>query len=118
MKKAVAALLLCATMLTGTPLLSFAQEANPAPTVIPAVREWTGGTGSYVPDVDTVIRYPAGDADTEKRVEIIKGYFEDMFSLTVSSSTDTAAAGEGDIILTLDGSDSDTLGEDGVRCRR
>ncbi len=113
MKKAVTALLLCAAMLTGTPLLSFAQEANPAPTVIPAVREWTGGTGSYVPDGDTVIRYPAGDADTEKRVEIIKGYFEDMFSLTVSSSTDTAAAGEGDIILTLDGSDSDTLGEDG-----
>ena len=104
---------LCASMLLGAVPVSAAGETNAPPTVIPAVREWEGGTGHYVPTADTVIVYPSGSEALEKRVEIVLGYFRDLLGMELSSSDDPAAAKDGDIVLRLDEADRETLGEDG-----
>lgn len=59
---------LCASMLLGAVPVSAADEVNAPPTVIPAVREWEGGIGRYVPTADTAIVYPSGNAALEKKV--------------------------------------------------
>ena len=64
---------LCASMLLGAVPVSAADEVNAPPTVIPAVREWEGGIGRYVPTADTAIVYPSGNAALEKKVEIARG---------------------------------------------
>ena len=50
------------------------QPPNPAPTVIPAIREWEGGTGHFVPDEDTVLVNLSDSIAVEK----VQNYFVEM----------------------------------------
>ena len=104
---------LCASMLLGAVPVSAADEVNAPPTVIPAVREWEGGIGRYVPTADTAIVYPSGNAALEKKVEIACGYFRELLGLELHTSDDPASAKDGDIVLKLDDTERDTLGADG-----
>ena len=104
---------LCASMLLGAVPVSAADEVNAPPTVIPAVREWEGGIGRYVPTADTAIVYPSGNAALEKKVEIARGYFRELLGLELHTSDDPASAKDGDIVLKLDDAERDTLGADG-----
>ena len=104
---------LCASMLLGAVPVSAADEVNAPPTVIPAVREWEGGIGRYVPTADTAIVYPSGNAALEKKVEIARGYFRELLGLELHTSDDPASAKDGDIVLKLDDTERDTLGADG-----
>lgn len=110
------ALLLCMALLVALPagmLRSAAAEMNPPPTVIPAVREWTGGTGRFTVNGETTIVYTPGDDGLERRVEIVQGYFRELFGLELKTIADLSKAKDGDIVLRLEDADAETLGDDG-----
>ncbi|MBO5869578.1 MAG: hypothetical protein J6Q89_02395, partial [Clostridia bacterium] len=56
MRRTLALLLTVILMATTiVPLGLTASAANSAPTVIPAIRSWTGGTGSFTANANTVL---------------------------------------------------------------
>lgn len=59
-------------------LFASADVVNECPSVLPALREWEGGTGSFTPDSDTTVYYQGGFT----RGDIIDGFFADMLSMT------------------------------------
>lgn len=109
-------LLFCMALLVVLPaggLRSAAEETNPPPTVIPAIREWFGGTGRFTVNGQTAIVYTPGDEALVRRVEIVRGYFRELLGLEIEAIGDPSKAKDGDILLLLDDSDAKTLGEDG-----
>ena len=74
MKRILAGLL--SGLLLGTALVAptSAAEENPAPTVLPAIREWEGGTGKFVPDEDLVLV----NLSDSPAVEKVHTYFTEM----------------------------------------
>ncbi|MBQ3229650.1 MAG: family 20 glycosylhydrolase [Clostridia bacterium] len=90
------AMLLSLLFLAGAviPATSTVFAANAAPTVLPAIREWKGGSGSFTPNASTVL------VGTGNAVEKVKGFFADMLELdlTVSASGD----GANEIVFKLD----------------
>lgn len=114
-KRICSAVLLCLVVLLALPTgsLRAAGAVNPPPTVLPAVREWVGGTGQFTVNAQTVIVYTPGDEALTKRVAIAQGYFRELFGLELASVADLSKAKDGDIVLQLDASEQETLGEDG-----
>ncbi len=80
-------------------------EANPAPTVLPAIREWQGGSGKFLADGNTVLV----DLSSSPAVEKVQGYFCEMLSLELEIAT----AGDSGVIFEKDESLLDTVGEEG-----
>lgn len=107
--------LLCLTvsLLLPAGIVQAAEAVNPPPTVIPAVREWTGGTGRFTVDGQTAIVYDPGDESIARRVEIVQGYFRELFGLELAAKTDPSQAKDGDILLQINSADRETLGDDG-----
>lgn len=84
-------------------------QTNPTPNVIPAIREWEGGEGFFF--LQDGMRVVLGE-DTvlsDKKKEIITGYFAHLFDMDVQVVTDTAKDGDILLITQADG----TLGTDG-----
>ena len=82
-----------------------AAGGNPAPTVLPAIREWQGGSGRFLADGNTVLV----NLSSSPAVEKVQGYFREMLSLDVEIVT----AGESGVIFQKDDSLLDTVGEEG-----
>lgn len=87
-----------------------AEEANAAPTVIPAIREWSGGTGRFELKQGACIVIKTSTPELIKRVAVIHDYFKDMLSFEINSREGSSASG--DILLVLDSTQSD-LGTEG-----
>jgi hexosaminidase len=88
-----------------------AHAANAKPQTIPALREWTGGTGSYAFSAST--RIVRSTADATALATTSQTFADDLRALTgftLTQTTGTAAAG--DIGLTL-GSTDTALGAEG-----
>lgn len=107
MKKRVLALLLSAA--TAMPLCcigAVAAGGNKAPTVIPAIREWDGGSGNFL--LGSTVSVNTKEADiSEAKVDIISNSFSEYLGINVTFVTEG-----GDIILATDKSDEE-LGKDG-----
>ncbi len=107
MKKRIFAFLLSAAAVM--PLCCIGAGAageNKAPTVIPAIREWDGGSGNFV--LGSTVAVNTKEADiSEAKVDIISNSFSEYLGVTVEFVTDG-----GDILLVTDKSDTE-LGEDG-----
>ena len=76
---------------------SAAGTANPAPNVIPAVTEWTGGEGTFTVKDGARIVLSEGAELSEAKKDIIRGYFDDMLFISVDFAAGEARTG--DIIL-------------------
>lgn len=86
-----------------------AESVNAAPTVIPAVREWKGGSGKFIlkQGMSVVLAEDGIISDAQK--DIIKEYFADICGFDVSVAVGTAK--KGDISLSIV-NDSD-IGDEG-----
>ncbi len=109
MKKRIAAAILAAALLAPSAVVS-AEEVNPAPTVIPAVREWEGATGRFVPGNGMKLVVTEGTSVSQAKIDIIAGYFDDMFGIALEVSDGAPSAG--DLVL-VTGGDESVLGKDG-----
>ncbi|MGN6402205.1 MAG: family 20 glycosylhydrolase [Flavisolibacter sp.] len=88
------------------------QSANPAPFVIPALREWKGGTGTFILKTRTSLVVDPKYAAT--LTPIANTFLSDLKTLT-GKSTFTVRKGapkSGDIFFTLNSGDAD-LGKEG-----
>jgi hexosaminidase len=95
-----------AALATGT--ASAQAEANATPTTIPALREWTGGTGDYTfSSSSRIVRDPATLTTTG---EVFSDDLEARFGHRIAVVEDGARAG--DIVLRL-GSTDTALGDEG-----
>ena len=110
--KALAALLagccLCGALPASVGAASLPAE-NAAPTVIPAVREWTGGEGKFVPAKGMKVVLEKDGLLSSEQKEIIKTYFSDILGFAVTVSAGTAAKGD----LYLKSVTDKTLGGEG-----
>lgn len=107
MKKRLISTFLALMLASPLCLSAFAEEpVNPTPEVLPAIREWTGGTGFFVPDSETALVF----SDAIPQAEIIRGFFENKLGLApevkISGKTDNS------ISFALDASLS-SLGDEG-----
>ncbi len=99
-----------ATMLcVCVPFGAVADQSNPSPNVIPAIREWEGGQGKFVLQNGMRVVLGEGTSLSDKKKEIITGYFEHLFGMNVSVVTGEAK--DGDILLAMQA--DDTLGAEG-----
>ena len=99
------ATMLCACI----PFGASAEKANPSPNVIPAIREWEGGTGSFVLQNGMRVVLSENTSLSDKKKEIITGYFAHLFDMDVEVVSGDAK--DGDILLVAQA--DDTLGKDG-----
>ncbi len=86
-----------------------AEKANPSPNVIPAIREWEGGTGSFVLQDGMRVVLGENTSLSDKKKEIITGYFAHLFDMNVEIVSGDAK--DGDILLVTQA--DETLGKDG-----
>lgn len=82
-----------------------AREANPRPTVIPALQEWAGGDGAYRLDTDSRVVVPAADSD--ELLGLARQLTRDLADVTgleiaPPRATRRARAAAGEILLRLD----------------
>ncbi len=86
------ALLLSVLMIVTTivPLTSTVSAANNAPTVLPAIREWTGSSGNFTPNASTVLVYNGTEA--AEQIQLVKGFFADMLGLNLTVSKTAPAS--------------------------
>lgn len=105
MKRLLAGLL--SGLLLGTVFAVPATAAgeNPAPTVLPAIREWQGGSGRFVAEERIALVNP----NESPAVEKVQGYFHDMLSM----EAEIVASGESGVIFQKDDSLLETVGEEG-----
>lgn len=105
MKRLLAGLL--SGLLLGTVFAVPATAAgeNPAPTVLPAIREWQGGSGRFVAEERITLVNPNDSPAVEK----VQGYFHDMLSM----EAEIVASGESGVIFQKDDSLLETVGEEG-----
>lgn len=86
--------------------VSAASSGNAAPTVIPAIREWEGGSGEFYLGSSVLIN--AGDAEiSDAKKDIIKNSFSEYLGVTADFTKDG-----GDIVFVTDTADT-SLGDDG-----
>ncbi len=97
-------LLLITAML---PFGAVSAAVNAAPSVIPAIREWNGGSGKFVPNAQTVLVNPSSSNAVEK----VKGFFSEMVDITPAITK--SARGQNEIVFQLDTSLLNTVGEEG-----
>ncbi|GIG62559.1 hypothetical protein Lfu02_69310 [Longispora fulva] len=115
LRRAATALLaaaVAAIALSGTP--ASAAATNPKPTTIPALQEWTGGTGSYAFGAGTRIVRATGDAAALATTsQVFADDLKALTGLTIAQTTGTTTdLGPGDIYLAL-GSTDTALGTEG-----
>ena len=105
MKRLLAGLL--SGLLLGTVFAVPATAAgeNPAPTVLPAICEWQGGSGRFVAEERITLVNPNDSPAVEK----VQGYFHDMLSM----EAEIVASGESGVIFQKDDSLLETVGEEG-----
>ncbi|HPE94722.1 MAG TPA: glycoside hydrolase family 20 zincin-like fold domain-containing protein [Bacillota bacterium] len=94
MKKLLSALLSLTMLICMLPALPAAAEANDAPTVIPAVREWEGSSGKFLlkDGMKVVLESDSQLTDGEKGV--IAEYFANIAGLTVTVGEGTPKTGD------------------------
>ncbi len=86
MKRKLALLLSVLMIATAViPMTSTVLAANSAPTVLPAIREWTGGSGNFTPNASTVLVYNGSEAS--EQIKLIQGFFADMLGLDLKIVT-------------------------------
>lgn len=108
--KRVLSAVFSATMLCAcVPLGAVADQANPSPNVIPAIREWEGGTGRFLLGDGMRVVLGGNTSLSDKKKEIISEYFAHLFDKDVSVVTGDAK--DGDILLIAEA--DETLGKDG-----
>ena len=78
---------------------------NAAPTVLPAIRQWTGGSGKFIPEGGVTLANP----DSSPAVEKVQGYFAEMLSMEAVVTLED----EGDVIFLKDDTLLETVGEEG-----
>ncbi len=94
----ILSLLLIATSIL--PLFVFnASAANKAPSVLPAIRQWTGGTGKFIPNAETVI--VCNDSSASEQIKLVQEFFGDMIGITPAI---TESGNSNAIIFKLDSS--------------
>ncbi|QWT17580.1 discoidin domain-containing protein [Collinsella sp. zg1085] len=87
-----------------------APEDNAAPTIVPELREWKGGSGSFTPTASTRVLY--ADAAFKMAAEEFAADYAEMFgSKLVVAEGDTPQAG--DIVFVRAGADMPGLGNEG-----
>lgn len=85
-----------------------AVNANPAPTVIPAVREWTGGNGRFTLKKGAAVVLASAGVLSENRISVIKAYFKDMLDFDIAVKSGVAASsGDISLVIVSDGSYGD-----------
>lgn len=89
----------------GAPLAHAAPRANPRPTVIPALQEWTGGDGAYRLGADSRVVVPTADSD--ELLPLARQLTRDLTDVTgleiaPPRTTRRARAAAGEILLRLD----------------
>ncbi len=104
MKKSFSLILSVLLVITTiVPLFVFtASAANSAPTVIPAIRQWEGGSGKFVPDSETII--VCNESSASRQMELVREFFADMLGLNLELS---ATGSSNAIIFKLDSSACD-----------
>lgn len=108
MKKAIALLLSAVFATTAiVPLGLTATAANSAPTVIPAIRSWTGGSGSFAPNASTALV----DLAQTGAVGKVQTYFRDMLGLELGITTSSVSSNA--IIFELDTALASSIGNEG-----
>ncbi len=82
MKRKFALLLSVILLVTSiVPMFIFeASAANVAPTVLPAIRNWTGGSGKFTPNASTVLVYNGSEAS--EQIKLVQEFFTDMLGIT------------------------------------
>lgn len=94
--------------------------ANAKPAVVPALREWIGGQGKFVPTTQSRIVIRTGDADRGKptlrqRMLVFANDYQDVTGNAITV-VESDAAGDGDIFVTLDTATGvNRLGTEGYR---
>ena len=110
MKKLLAIVMTVLLMATASLQFSSALAAeNAAPSVIPAIREWKGSSGKFVPNAQTVLVNASGVDAVEK----VKTFFLEMTSLDLSVKK--TSSGSNEIVFKLDTSLSKSLGDEGYK---
>ncbi len=87
MKRKLALLLTVILLATSiVPLFIFeAAAANAAPTVIPAIRSWNGGSGKFTPNASTILVYNGSEAS--EQIKLVQEFFTDMLGITPAIKT-------------------------------
>lgn len=109
MKKTIAFLMTALLMLTASLPLNtavFAAE-NASPSVIPAIREWQGSSGSFTPNASTILVNASGSDAVGK----VADFFSEMLGLDVEISDKTSGSNE--IVFTIDKSLQKQVGDEG-----
>ncbi len=101
MKRLTALVLSLLLLVTAViPMFAFnVSAANKAPNVLPAIREWEGGTGKFVPNSETVI--VCNDSSAAEQIKLVQEFFADMLGLEIALSS---AEKSNAIIFKLDSS--------------
>jgi len=108
MKRTFAILLSAILLATAiVPLGLTASAANKAPTVIPAIRQWTGSSGSFAPNASTVLV----NKNSSPAISKVSGFFEEMLGLKLTTSA--TADGNNEIVFTKDASLQSQVGKEG-----
>ncbi len=87
--------------------LTASAAGNAAPNVVPAIREWKGDNGNFVPNKDTKLV----NASSASAVEKVSGFFADMLSLELEATT--ASSGTNEILFVLDETLLEQVGDEG-----
>lgn len=109
MKKLLSFILSLAVCVPCVAVVSAEQPPNAAPTVLPAVREWEGASGSYDVSKCTRIVMQSSDTLAEDKQAVISGYFSDILGFEPEFVVGTP--GRGDISLST--CDDEGLGDEG-----
>ena len=106
MKRFFAFLIVIVTMLNLS-VVSTSAESNKAPSVIPAIREWNGTSGSFEANSDTKLVNSANSSSIEK----VKEYFSQILSLDLEITA--ASDGSNEIVFIIDESVRENVGNEG-----
>ena len=108
MKKKLALLLSMLLLTTAVvPMGLTASAANAAPNVLPAIREWIGGTGNFTPNTSTVL---VDVSNVGKQINMVAEFFSEMVGLDLSVKSSGSSNA---IVFTLDTSLQSTVGDEG-----
>ena len=107
MKRSLTFLLVILLMLNTFAFSAAAEKPNKAPKVIPAIRQWEGGNGNFVPNAKTALVNLSSSGSVEK----VKVFFEEMLSLELAVTQ--TASGSNEIVFELDKSLEKQVGKEG-----